>query len=199
MSAFSDARKFEDLAFLDIVPFLESRAESVIDTNTVEGTVFTPGGMHINETGDGRLSKIGKLSKELQTNVGDFLVKYSDSETHTIEVKAEESCLYGNIFIETWSNRTHRTPGWICKLTCSRLFYFFCEERWLLSFDFERLRFWAFREGRMYDFKEKCQKKRNQLNDTWGHCVPVSVLVSEVKPKQFFFEGEYGNVSRQIP
>lgn len=191
MNAFTDAQSVESLAFLEIVPFLHQTCEAVIDTRTIKGFV-TDGCVGFDNP--------KSLSEEFQKTVGDFIVKTSPTRADTIEVKAEEAELYGNIFLETFSNRHpgHINPGWLVKIKCSKLFYYFCRERWLLSFDMQKLRSWALELDNIFRFPEKKQGKRKQLNITSGHCVPIDVLIDELNPNQFFFEGEPGNVSRKI-
>lgn len=122
----------------------------------------------------------GPLARELQKTVGDALYN-SDAETiYAVEVKAEETCRYGNFFLETWSNRRLFTAGWMFHLNTDLLLYHFLEEDLLYRIPYGRLRAWAFHEGRIYAFPERKQSKYAQLNDTWGRCVPIEVLAREL-------------------
>lgn len=122
----------------------------------------------------------GPLARDLQKSVGDMMFN-SDAETvYGVEVKAEADCRHGNFFLETWSNRQRFTPGWMLNLNTDLLLYHFLAEDLLYRVPFEKLRKWAFHEGRIYDFPEKPQHKYQQLNDTWGRCVPIAVLEVEL-------------------
>jgi hypothetical protein len=130
----------------------------------------------------------GNLSKFLQKSVGDVLLNSDEKTVWAIEIKNEETKRHGNLFLETWSNCKWFTPGWMFTLQCDLLFYYFQDVRELYVIPFENLRDWAFRQpsvsahrGRLFDFPEKCQVKREQLNDTWGRCVPIDTIENEVK------------------
>ena len=135
----------------------------------------------------------GRLSEFLQRSVGDLLYNSrKDGSVRSIEIKAEEQDKYGNAFLETYSNASRFTPGWMHTLNADLLGYFFLDTRKFYLFDYQRLRHWAFRFpgrrgpnhlGRLWDFPEREQGKRVQLNDTWGRCVPLSVLCQEVACK----------------
>lgn len=133
----------------------------------------------------------GRLSQELQLTVGDVLYN-KDSETIlSIEIKAELENKFGNFFLESWSNRERFKTGWMFNVRCDWLFYHFLQEDLLYAIPFMKLLRWAFHDRRLYDFPERKQSKYDQLNDTWGRCVPISVLQREIglrdpfKPEQF--------------
>jgi hypothetical protein len=132
---------------------------------------------------DGRyvLTTKGRLAKELQKSVGDIVFNPSvaPDTVVTAEVKAEQTNAYGNVFLEIWSNLSRFTPGWLYTLNADLLLYHFLDEDELFVFHFQRLKRWAFTpDGNggvpLYRFPVKRQSKYNQLNDTWGACVPLA-------------------------
>lgn len=133
---------------------------------------------------DGRFVIVskGRLAKELQENYGDVITN-KDEQIFTFELKAEYTHT-GNLFLETWSNYDVN-EGWMRKLRCDYLIYFFLHSCIGYLADFPSLQKWAFDEGNIYRFKEKPQRKYYQLNITRGHIVPVSVLREELGPKKF--------------
>ena len=164
------------------------------------------------EESNGRLvlTSKGTLARYLQETVGDMMMNTPDGRLWTVEFKAELENLHGNFFFETWSNRnledraSHAqrgsNVGWLAKLRADLLFYHFIDDDDLYIFDFFKLKRWAFgaggRPGRLYDFKEKLQSKYTQLNDTWGRCAPIDVVLRELKPRHIhprrltLFKGE---------
>lgn len=127
----------------------------------------------------------GRLATELQRMYGDVFFN-SDAETVcVVEIKAEESNLWGNAFLEAYSNRSRGTKGWMHTLNADRLLLHFCEQDLAYWIDFPRLKAWCFDQGNIERFPLKPQRKRQQANDTWGYCVPLDVLVREVGAKSF--------------
>lgn len=116
------------------------------------------------------------------------LQKYGDAiGTHrgsrksvTFEFKAEKRNAYGNLFLETWSNRRTFRPGWLVTSEADYLAYQFLEESQLFLIDLPKLKRWAFGEGeqqgQLWAYTERLQSKYEQHNDTWGRPVPISVL-----------------------
>jgi hypothetical protein len=92
----------------------------------------------------------GPLSAFLQRSVGDVLINL-DVEgpdcVSTIEVKAEER-ERPTLFLETWSNRSRRTPGWMVTQGADFLFYLFLDTRTLHIMRLSELQDWAFGKGR---------------------------------------------------
>ncbi len=123
----------------------------------------------------------GRLSKFLQATVGDLLVNMED-EIYSIELKVEQENTHNNFFIETWSNKkfSHKNIGWIFKLDCDFLWYYFMQSDELYSIYFPELWKWCFEKNRLYDFPEKAQRKYEQLNKTCGRCVPIRAILTEV-------------------
>jgi hypothetical protein len=143
------------------------------------------------------LTNKGRLSKFLQETVGDVLINNGD-KIWGVEVKVEKENKFGNFFVEYWSNLSRFNPGWVLKLKTDILLYYFFDSKELYSISFNKLREWAFckpskkifnngREyvGRIYDFELKPQKKYDQKNDTWGRCVPISIIEKEVGFKKY--------------
>jgi len=163
MNAFSNASMVEAQSRVILKQFLQ---------DSCEGLVFTDK---------------GKLAKLLQEIAGDVLVNKNGS-LYSIELKAEQSNLYGNLFIETWSNRNlenaieHATigsnPGWIYKSRADFLFYHFINTKELYVINFFRLKQWCFYDYNLFKYPEKVQKKYTQKNDTWGVCVPIEDIMS---------------------
>jgi hypothetical protein len=121
-----------------------------------------------------------------QMRLGDAMALV-DGHSRWFEMKAEETAQHGNFFLETWSNRALFKPGWMLTSQCDFLCYYFLDEG-LYVIDFGALRRWAFHERRLYRYPERCQGKRRQRNDSWGRCVPVSVVGDEVGFKVWRFE-----------
>lgn len=173
MSAFATASLVESKAFARLEPFLE-------------------------EASGGRLvvTNKGRLAPFIQEVVGDVVYNDRDGRMWAVEIKAEEENRYDNLFLETWSNRnledaaSHArrgsNPGWLAKVQADLLFYYFigCDSLYVLNV--LGLKRWAFGQGdtkgRIYEFPEKRQGKYEQMNDTWGRCVPIRVLLAEVRP-----------------
>src|SRR5882672_6997215 len=130
----------------------------------------------------------GRLSMELQRTVGDVLLNSGDAETViSLECKAEEENTHGNFFLETWSNRSRFTTGWMFTLNADWLLYHFLKEDELYVLPFLKLKCWAFGleggDGHIYKFPEKPHRKRAQANDTWGRCVPIEHLSKQFQIK----------------
>lgn len=120
------------------------------------------------------------FSRFLQKVWGDFAVTKKGRE-YGIELKAEWA-FTGNLFLEMFSNMKWGTPGWMLTSQANLLFYFFGETGTLYVIRLQELRDWAFTvdvEGRqtLDEYPLKRQNKYDQLNDTWGRCVPIHHLV----------------------
>ena len=165
MNAFDDARTVEAKSFAILMPWIEM------------------------STDDGRyvLTEKGRLSRELQCLYGDVIAQVN-GDVVCIEVKAEVEDKYGNFFLEEWSNRSRYTRGWLDKLDTDYLFYHFIKDDLLYVLNFPALRHWAFVSpgkktgypGRLYDYPSREQKKRAQMNDTWGRCARIADVLAEV-------------------
>ena len=138
----------------------------------------------------------GPLARALQETTGDAIMQTPDRRAWSVEVKVEERDDYGNLFLETWSNKNlddadrraqyGSNPGWLLKLRSDLLLYYFLDADKLCVMSLFRLQQWAFgckdngNVARLYDFKEKRQGRRMQANDSWGRCVPIQTLAQEV-------------------
>jgi hypothetical protein len=114
----------------------------------------------------------------IQLFCGDVLVSLP-KEAKYIELKAEESDRHGNLFIETWSNKARKTRGWFWKCQADWLWYYFLEQHELYVFEMDALRTWLTPQLQE-KYPEKAQRKRDQLNDTWGLCIPIEDMRSGV-------------------
>jgi len=125
------------------------------------------------------LTNSGRMSKQVQKGLGDAVVEKND-RMYFVEFKVEEYQKTANLFLETWSNRKWKTPGWMLYSHADWLWYFYLDTQNLYCVDFTSLCSWAFGcggqdTGRIYQYPERLTRHQ-QLNDTWGRCVPVEVL-----------------------
>ena len=183
MNAFESACKVEDQSRAILMPFLQERADE---------------GRYV-------ITDKGPLSRMLQEQCGDVLLNIADGSIISVELKAERRHT-GNLFLETWSNRnlTNRVshssrgsnPGWMVKSRADYLFYHFLDGDQLYIIPMFELQVWAWTgvatAGKtFFDWPEKPQNKYDQLNDTWGRCVPITALrqaipaMRRVFPQQF--------------
>lgn len=186
MNAFNSARGVEARSLALLSPFLEEAGNNWV------------------------LTEKGKLGRYLQEVAGDLLLNDRHGRLWCVELKAEERHT-GNLFLETWSNRNLKdsrshadrgsNPGWIYKSRADLLFYHFLDKDTLYVLNLFHLKQWAFcahsekrgeragripaewMAGRMGDFPIRLQSKYDQLNDTWGHVVPVAVLAAEMETR----------------
>jgi hypothetical protein len=133
------------------------------------------------------LTDKGPLSKVLQTTAGDIIANGIDDQVWGIEVKVEQENRTGNFFLETWSNLSpgRIKAGWMKTLQSDLLFYYFMAQRDLFCIDFHKLQRWAFvpndrGRARIHDFPERLQSRHDQLNRTYGACVPIEIVHAEV-------------------
>jgi hypothetical protein len=111
-----------------------------------------------------------KYEKEFQFESGDGILV---NENKNFDIKTERKNPHSNFYIETWSNKRKGTPGWFYNLVkCDYIYYVFLEEKMLYKIDLTKLR-----KFDIAQFPEKEQRKNKQLNDTWGRCVPIKVLL----------------------
>lgn len=160
-TAFDQACRVEADAMDDLVSFLKQQADN----------------------GQFVLITKGPLAVELQRTVGDGMVNRS-GQILAVEFKVEQHNKHGNFFLETWSNRSRFNRGWLDHLKTDVLLYYFSDDARLYSIPFAKLKRWAFGSGaapgNIYRYQERLQRKYNQLNDTWGRCVPIGVIRREV-------------------
>lgn len=117
-----------------------------------------------------------------QRLVGDFFVEVSDGVLVSVEVKTEREHT-GNLFLETWSNLSpderYRREGWLSTIQTEVLMYIFLDQEICYSIPFQSLYEWAIRDKNALEYpirKARCDQK----NETWGHLVPVRVLLDQV-------------------
>lgn len=172
MNAFEDGRLVEARALEMVLPFI--------------GAVAMDGRYVVTDK--------GRLAPLLQLRAGDALFNSTKGDVVGVEIKGEETERTGNLFLEIWSNKHRWRQGWLYHLQTDLLLYAFLDTRALYVVSFHRLREWAFTTpgmrgpdypGRIWDYPEREQRKRMQLNDTWGRCVPISVLMKEVGMRRY--------------
>lgn len=194
MNAFDDARSVEQESLNILRPMLDQRS---LDGKWV-------------------LTAKGRLAKELQRTYGDVLMQSKNGDVQAVELKAERE-LSRNVFLEEWSNRSRFTRGWMEHLRCDFLLYHFIAADMLLVIKFPALKEWAYccdhgGTPNLYRFPMKVQGRRQQMNDTWGVCVPIdalppTVLVRRLRPSAFHrvpgetvdWVQEYEAAEQQVP
>lgn len=122
------------------------------------------------------------FGRELQ-QFGDMVVQWDghkEKPIKYIELKIENKYT-GNLFVETWSNKARKTPGWIINTKAEHLFYYFISNDTLISLDMMELKDFIYQvdsSGKVnaYKYREVKQGKCQQMNDTWGLLVPIDDL-----------------------
>lgn len=152
MNAFTEASAVEQAALPEIAQWIQEHCD----------------GGHLVFTHDGAQRRI------IQKLFGDVIAQ-KNGEVLCIEIKVEEHTT-GNLFLETWSNLSMFTPGWMYTLNADILMYYFRDEKTLHTLSMPKLRQWCFQDRQIYRFKEVQQSKYKQLNDTWGRLVRVADL-----------------------
>lgn len=113
-----------------------------------------------------------------QKFLGDAVARMN-GKAKFIEIKVERVHT-GNLFLETWSNRSQRTPGWMLTCLADLLWYYFLDENKLYTVHMPTLQLWAFGHGEssgsIYGHPERRQGVREQKNDTWGRVVRIKDL-----------------------
>jgi hypothetical protein len=117
---------------------------------------------------------------------GDLIVKRPNSIKHElVELKIEQTNKHGNLFIETWSNKSWFNPGWIYKSKADLLFYYFLEQDELYTMSMVDLKKFVFKVNDQKQlmafgkYKERQQSKHSQPNLTCGLCVPIPDLLQQ--------------------
>lgn len=178
MSGWTNARRIEAEGWTYLKPFFEENASQLLLTDK------------------------GRIARFLQETVGDLLMRAkTDGALYSVELKVERKASQ-NLFLESWSNRNLEdrqshldrgsNVGWFIKCRADLLFYYFLESDQLHIFDLFKLKRWAFKQRRLYEFPEKEQRTYQQMNDTHGYCVPLEILKREVgfkliRPRQLAF------------
>lgn len=150
---------------------------------------------YLEETADGRVvvTNKGVLARYVQREIGDAILNDRAGRMWSVEIKVERHHT-GNLFLEVWSNKNLADPhshaergstmGWLYHSRADLLFYYFLDTDDLYIIRLFELKRWAFGSddkcGRIYAFRESRQKEYDQLNDTHGRIVPVSVIAEEI-------------------
>ncbi len=126
-----------------------------------------------------------------QRTIGDYILPACDSFTSCWEVKAEQE-FTGNLFIETWSNRTTATgddgtpmwrKGWIETLETDYMLFVFLNVRGAFKVPFIYLQRWFLHKGNFVNYREvevKKSREQEQRNKTWGCPVPIADMLKPV-------------------
>ncbi len=158
MNSFQECQKVEEMGYELIKPFLKKNYDEYVYVNTAERN---------------------ELILAFQQNFGDLIVKKKKA-IYFIDLKTENEDKYGNLFLETWSNKKRNTPGWFppeVGVKADFVYYIFLKQKVLYILDLPKLRKWAFEDGNITNYSEKKQSKYIQLNDTWGRCVKIADLI----------------------
>lgn len=164
-------------------------------TRTVEARGIAVLEPYLKETAyDGRFVMLnrGAMARSLQLSAGDAIMNSDADRFWTLEIKVEEENRHGNLFLETFSNKNlndrvkhanHGTNvGWMLHSRADLLLYYFLSSDDLYVLDLFPLQQWAFghrdADGNIWTsgFRERPQSKYEQLNDTWGVCVPIGQI-----------------------
>lgn len=158
MSAFDLSRAVETAANSILIPYLRGKAHK----NQI--VVFGA----------------GRMALEMQ-KTADLVFQKDEKTFYCLEIKAEQSNKSGNLFLETWSNKSRLNPGWLVKSRADYLLYYFVDTDELYRIGLPSLQRWAFacdenHRPNISRYPEKKQSKYDQINDTWGACVPLSEI-----------------------
>ena len=160
MNSFTECQKIETMGYELIIPYLKLNFDEYVYVNTEERN---------------------ELMLAFQQNFGDLIAK-KNKALYFIDLKTESEDKYGNLFLETWSNKKRKTPGWFVPdvgVKADFVYYIFLKQKTLYILDLPKLRRWAFEDRNIERYPEKMQMKYNQLNDTWGRCVKIADLIKE--------------------
>jgi len=122
-----------------------------------------------------------ETGKKYQRIYGDLFIEYK-GKAYTVEVKTEEEQSTKNLFLETWSNKSRKTVGWMHYCEADLLAYLFLDTRNLYWCDMHKLKEWF--EKNAWNYPEKPQRVTSQLNDSWGRCVPLKTLRADIGLKR---------------
>ena len=162
MNSFIACQKIENMGYELVKPYLRIQFDEYVYVNTEERN---------------------ELILAFQQNFGDLIVK-KDKAIYFIDIKTENEDKYGNLFLETWSNKKRNTPGWFVPdvgVKADFVYYIFLKQKILYILDLPKLRKWAFNDKNIERYPEKMQNKYDQLNDTWGRCVKINDLINELQ------------------
>jgi hypothetical protein len=95
----------------------------------------------------------GRMAEFLQKRAGDVILKDAAGRLVCLEFKIEETTT-GNFFLETWSNLSRYTPGWMVTLCSDYLVYYFLDTKVMHVMTVPALKHWCFQERAIYRFPE---------------------------------------------
>ena len=99
------------------------------------------------------------------------------------EFKFEEKYT-GNLFLESWSNKSRNKVGWMFKpMEAIFLWYGFLNKGIVYCINFVSLKDW-FKENQ-YKYKEIMQSKYVQSNDTYGRIIPLKDITKFYEEQEF--------------
>lgn len=159
MNAFEDASKLESKGMGVILAYLKDVA--------LDGRIV--------------LTSKGRKSLLLQKLVGDVIVQSKRGAAVCFELKTEQADKYGNFFLEVWSNLPRHTLGWMYTTEADWILYQFYDDERVYMLPVPQLKHWAFTRRKIEDYPHRPQKKRDQMNETVGACVPISIIEAEVE------------------
>jgi len=102
------------------------------------------------------------------------LIAWDMFKTHLIELKVDEYET-GNLFCETWSNKSTGKRGWFHTCDATELTYVFPLQRCAYVGPLPGIRSFVLKHIGAYREVEQAQYK--QANDTWGALVPARHLI----------------------
>jgi hypothetical protein len=162
MNSFQACQKTENQGYELVKPYLNKNFDEYVYVNTTERN---------------------DLVLAFQQNFGDLIVK-KNGMIYFIDIKTEGEDKYGNLFLETWSNKKRNTPGWFVSdvgVKADFIYYIFLQQRILYILDLPKLRKWAFDDKNIERYPEKMQNKYDQFNDTWGKCVKIIDVIKDLQ------------------
>lgn len=137
---------------------------------------------------------------DLQALVGDGLFVERGMPVRC-EFKVEERWT-GNVFLETWSNRSRFKLGWLYLCQSDLLVFYFKDQAKLYACRTLDLKRWVFgvdEPGNRHRLREAKQRKTEQRNDTWGLLCPIRMLTDPDGIKIHKWSLEEGTWTRETP
>lgn len=117
-----------------------------------------------------------------QKTLGDRIIAHPSGVLITVEIKTEQRET-GNLFLETWSNRTsderYKKRGWFDTLETDLIVFVFLDTCKAYRLDFPKLRLWWESEANWNKYRwaqAGASWRGEQKNNTWGHPVPIADL-----------------------
>lgn len=128
--------------------------------------------------------------RKAQKFYGDYVQNELGMPSQYAELKCEAKWT-GNLAIELWSNRRRGTTGWFYSAEYRLMMYYFEDRDKLYEFSWPEFKSWASdmdMSGQWVidRFPQKCQRKHEQLNDTWIALVPIGQVAKALRTFQEF-------------